>query len=122
MNEQELAQALRHALRRADPGEDFSDRVMARIYTSVSSETEARSGDTAVRTTRRVGRPVALRWGLVALVACVMVTIGVGHWRRAALERQRTLQAQTQLLQALRITSANLNAVRGAVAREEEFD
>lgn len=117
MNEQELEQALRRALRAADPGEDFCDRVVARVEASAAKRTEVTSRALAVR---RLPRGVGARWGSVALAACVIAGVGLAHWRQEALERQRGLEARAQLLQALSITSANLNVVRDAVAREEE--
>jgi hypothetical protein len=117
VNEQELEQALRRALRPADPGDDFCDRVIARVEASAAKRPEVVSG---VLAPRRSARDMAARWGSVALAACVIAGVGLAHWRQQALERQRGLEARAELLQALSITSANLSVVRDAVAREEE--
>jgi hypothetical protein len=120
VKDQELEQALRRALRCADPGNEFANRVVARIAPSASMRTSPEGGGTTVRATRQAGRAGASRWGSVALAACAIAAIGLMHWRQAALNRQRALQVQAQLLQALSITSANINVVRDAVAREEQ--
>ncbi len=119
MKDQELEQALRHALRCADPGKEFADRVVARIGASASGRTTSGSGGATTRVARRAWRAGNSRWGSVALAACAIAGIGLAHWRQEALHRQRALQVQAQLLQALSITSANLNAVRDAVEREQ---
>jgi hypothetical protein len=101
VTEQELEQALRRALRPVDPGEDFSHGVLGRLAV-----------DPVLRVTRRPRRRAPGRWGLAGLLAaCVIAGVGVAHWRQAGSQRQRGLQARAQLLEALNIASANVNAV-----------
>ncbi|HEX4025432.1 MAG TPA: hypothetical protein VHX52_12155 [Steroidobacteraceae bacterium] len=113
--QRELEQALRRALRPADPGEDFADRVVARLDASA-----AQAAPAAMPVVRQSRGRSAARWLPMALAACAIAAVGLGHWRHEALQRQRGLQARAQLLQALRIASANVNAVRAAVIDEEQ--
>lgn len=111
MNEQELEQALRAALRPADPGDDFADVVLARLRMPGRLHTPA----------RHYLRMPLHRWGLTAvLAACVIAAVGLVRWRQQTVQWQRGLAARAQLLQALNIASANVNAVRAVVIREEE--
>ncbi len=118
MTEQELEQALRRALRPVDPGEDFQDRVLARVgAAATTTATEAaRVPNAAMRGTRHGRLGASGRWGLAALLAaCVIAGIGLARLRQEGLERQRGLEARAQLLEALNIASANVNAVRAVV-------
>lgn len=107
---------LRRALRREDPGEDFADRVMARLDSGAVERTSL----TVLRARRsRVPRS---RWLPAALAACVIAAVGLFQLRQHSLEAERAEQARAQLLQALRIASHNVNIVRTAIAREENSD
>ncbi len=118
MTEQELEQALRRALRPVDPGKDFSERVLGRL--GASAVAAGGVTDPALRAAGR-GRRAAGRWGLAALLAaCLIGGIGLAHWRQAGLQRQRGLQARAQLLEALNIASANVNAIRAVVIGVEQ--
>ncbi|HTX05329.1 MAG TPA: hypothetical protein VMD06_05835 [Steroidobacteraceae bacterium] len=105
--------ALRRALRREDPGEDFAGRVIARVDSS------------AVEPARvakiRAARPRILRsrWLPAALAACLIAAVGLFQIRQHSLDAERADQARAQLLQALSIASHNVNVVRAAIAREE---
>jgi len=96
----EFEKALQSALRRRDPGEDFSGRIVARL-----------GG------TRRVLRS---RWLPAALAASIVAAVGLVQMRQHALDAARANQARAQLLQALSIASDNINIVRAAVAHEED--
>jgi hypothetical protein len=120
VTEQELEQALRRALRPVDAGEDFQDRVLARLgaaATTTATATEAgRVPNAAMRATHHGRLGASGRWGLAALLAaCVIAGIGLVRLRQEGLERQRGLEARAQLLEALNIASANVNAVRAIV-------
>jgi len=125
VTEQELEKALRAALRAADPGDDFADGVLARLDAADAAD----AADVADVAPAAIVMPAAQhrrrtplrRWGLAALLAaCVIAGIGLVRWRQQTLDWQRGLAARAQLLQALNIASANVNAVRAAVIREEE--
>jgi len=118
---EDFEQALRRALRRENPGEDFAERVVSRL--------DANPAEDAVGQRTRVPRRHATRsqvlrsrWLPAALAACIIVAVGVFQLRQHSLEAERADQARTQLLQALAIASQNINIVRAAVAREEHPD
>lgn len=119
MTEQELEKALRAALRAADPGDDFADGVLARL--DAADAADAAPAAIVMPAAQHRRRTPLRRWGLAALLAaCVIAGIGLVRWRQQTLDWQRGLAARAQLLQALNIASANVNAVRAAVIREEE--
>jgi hypothetical protein len=96
----EFEKALHRALRRGSPGEDFSDRVLARLDSGRH-------------------RAFRSRWLPAALAAGIVAAIGLVQMRQHALDTARANQARAQLLKALSIASDNVNIVRTAVAREE---
>jgi hypothetical protein len=107
-------------MRPVDPGEDFCERVLARIEAS-APERAAASGDAPiVRITPRVRRHTLAQWGSLSLAACVIAGIGLMHWRQQVQQQQRGLRASEQLLQAMNIVSAQLSDVRASVSRQQE--
>lgn len=95
-----LENELRRALRPADPGDDFTRQVMARV----------RSQATVTQSRRRA--PVshrAVQWLPAALAASLLVAIIVKHERVEQQTVQEGLRAREQLLQALRVTSEKLD-------------
>lgn len=114
---EEFEKALHRALRpRANPGEEFAGRVIARLD---SGEEPA---PPAARLQRMRHRTFHSRWLPLTLAACLIAGIGLVQRRQHALDAARANQARTQLLQALSIASDNINIVRAAVAREEHPD
>ena len=111
MSEQELEQRLRSAVRPVDPGEDFCERVLARIEASAVP---------SVRSTPQVRRHTLAQWGSWSLAACVIAGIGLMHWRQEVQQQQRGLQASEQLLQAMNIVSEQLSDVRAIVSRQQD--
>jgi len=109
----EFEQALHRALRKQDPAVDFSARVEARLDQSDGSPLPAAHLDSLRR------RVLRSRWLPAALAACVIAGVGLVQVRQHVLDAARANQARHQLLQALSIASDNINAVRAAVAREE---
>jgi len=112
----EFEKALQRALQPHNPPEEFSARVAARIDSN--GRAAARTGRFAFLQ-RRTFRS---RWLPVALAACLIAAVGIVQMRQHALEAMRANEARSQLLQALRIASDNVNIVRAAVAREENPD
>jgi hypothetical protein len=95
----ELEKQLRRALRPVDPGEDFADRVMARVQKEPVAPPRA--------------DPRRFRNVVFALAASLMIAaVGVHTWQ---LQRERRgLEARAQLLEALRMTGEKLDvAYRG---------
>jgi hypothetical protein len=112
----EFERALRRALQRKDPGEDFAGQVVSRID---SSDTGPAS---VVRLDSRRFRAIRSPWLPAALAACAIAGFAFLQMRQHALDAARANQARAQLLQALSIASDNINIVRTAVAREENPD
>lgn len=112
----EFEEALRRALRREEPGENFAGRIISRLD----------SGELAQARVARLepsrSRMLRYRWLPAALAACLIAAIGLFQLRQHTLDAERAEQARTQLLQALSIASDNVNIVRTAVAREEDPD
>jgi serine/threonine protein kinase HipA of HipAB toxin-antitoxin module len=109
----EFDKALHCALRRQDPGEDFSARIVARLDSTATPLAPA----ARVRSMPR--RVFRTRWLPAALAAGIIAAIGLIQLRQHALDTARANQARAQLLQALSIARDNINIVRSAVAREE---
>jgi hypothetical protein len=112
----EFEQALRRALQVKGPGEDFAGRIVSRV----SSSDAQLASVTRLRTRR--ARWIRSPWLPAALAACIIAGIALVEMRQHALDTQRADQARAQLLQALSIASDSVNAVRAAVAREENPD
>jgi hypothetical protein len=112
----ELEKALQRALRLQHPAGDFSARVLARL--DATGTPSAAVIPLASRRRRALRSP----WLPAALAACIIAGIGIVQMRQHAIDAARANQARTQLLEALRIASANVNLVRAAVAREENPD
>ena len=137
---------LKLALRREEPSPGFTDRVMARIQAmeqlSVGNEQEKqrekslrRDGETEGPRDwwRRIAvalRPPQLRWAMAATMAAVLVAgiVGVTRYR----EHQRQMaeiaaqeegqRAKEQVMLAMRIASAKLNAAQRKVKEASERD
>ena len=105
--------ALRRALPREDPGEDFADRVIARLDSGATEPARV------ARLHAAGPRILRSRWLPAALAACLIAAVGVFQFRQHSLDAERADQARAQLLQALSIASHNVNVVRAAIAREE---
>jgi hypothetical protein len=108
----EFEQALQRALRHRRPGEDFANRVIARLDPAAPPAS-------VTRLQSRRQRVFRSRWLPAALAACIIAAVGLVQLRQHALDAARATQARAQLLQALRIASDNINIVRAAIARAE---
>jgi len=106
-------------MRPVDPGEDFCERVLARIEASALEREPAGADVPIVRSTPKVRRHSLAHWGSWSLAACVIAGIGLMHWRQEV-QQQRGLQASEQLLQAMNIVSVQLGDVRAIVSRQQE--
>jgi negative regulator of sigma E activity len=97
----DLEARLHRALRPVDPGEQFTQRVLARIASEPA------------RSTPRLP-PKPLRWASAALAASIIFGLVVAHqWQ--AQRTQQGLAARRQLLEALRVTSDKLDIAYRAV-------
>ena len=101
---------LREALRRKDPGEAFTQKVMARIAQKQSrAATSSSEGNRFQEFFRRLAfRPVLV--GAIVAVLAFSGSLGVVKYHRER-EAHAGEAAKHQALLALRITSAKLNHV-----------
>lgn len=113
---EDFDKALRRALRREDPGEDFAARVIARLDSTATEPARV------TRLHARGSRMLRSRWLPAALAACVIAAVGLLQLRQHSLDTERANQARAQLLQALSIASHSVNIVRATIAREENPD
>jgi len=105
----ELNDRLRAALRPVDPGESFTQGVLARIASEPSRETVS---------PHRAVRMRGLRWLSGALLAVVATGFLVAHqWR--AQHAQQGQEARRQVLEALRLTSEKLDLAYRVVKDKE---
>jgi hypothetical protein len=95
-----LEDELRRALRPADPGDDFTRSVMARITRAAAAAPIARR----IPVSHRVAQ-----WLPAALAASLLAAIIVNHEHVEERTVQEGLRAREQLLQALRVTSEKLD-------------
>ncbi len=106
----ELDDDLRAALRPVDPGERFTQSVLARV---AEESTRSPHGPRPHSTT--------LRWASVALSISLVMGILVAHqWQ--VRRTQRGLEARKQLIQALQLTGEKLDLAYRVVNDEEHPD
>jgi hypothetical protein len=105
----ELNERLRAALRPVDPGDTFTQSVLARI---------ASEPPRASVPAYRAGRMLELRWLSGALLAIVATGLLVAHqWQ--ARHIQEGQDARRQVMEALRVTSNKLDLAYRAVKDKE---
>ena len=96
-SEQDLEQALRRSLTPADPGEVFTQRVLARLPAQGRPRAVPRA---------RARRAV---WMSAALAASLVLAVTLRHQSLERREVAQGLYAKQQLLVALRITNEQLD-------------
>jgi hypothetical protein len=106
-----LEDELRRALRRGEPPEGFTERVLA-----AAAEPSARRMDHPRAAALWFHSPV-FRWAMVA-AACLLLVTGAARYRQHRIEA-RGEAAKAQLMLALRITGGKLEAIRAKVVRME---
>jgi len=107
----ELEKALRAALRPVDPGEKFTQSVLARAAAdSQASDSAGQHYPLASRST--------LRWSSALLAIVLSVGLfGAHKWQQH--RTQQGLEARRQLFQALHLAGANLDIAYRMVNAEE---
>ena len=99
----ELEKSLRSALRPIDPGEKFTQAVLA---ATARPSDHARASAPVLR--RAAFRRAAFRWASAALVILLTAGTFTAHqWQAHRI--QRGLEARRQLFQALQVTGENLD-------------
>jgi hypothetical protein len=104
-----LDDALREALRREDPGPDFTREVLARAAA-------ARPKRSWWRGLASGFRPPLVRWATAGVLACALLATGL-EYRRERHLRAEGEAAKQQLVLALRIAGVKLH-----VAQEKVFE
>jgi hypothetical protein len=114
-----LDDELRRAFRRREPSDDFAERVVARIaLQQVAPEPEKTSWWAPLFAYLN---PFAMRRGQMrlalagAIVCLVVATIGVHRYRERQREQVQGEAARAQVIFALQIASAKLNAAQKKV-------
>jgi hypothetical protein len=116
---------LRTALRRHEPQPDFSDRVMARIaeLSDESRREKSREKRSWFVRLAKFFQPVQVKWAMAGAVCCLMIlaTLGIYRYR----EHQRTEiaegeRAKEQVMLAMKIASAKLNAAQKKVQESSQ--
>jgi hypothetical protein len=103
----DLDNDLRAALRPVDPGERFTQSVLARVATESTRSARAPRLHTTT-----------LRWTSVALAISLVMGIVVAHqWQ--VRRTQRGLEARQQLIQALQLTGEKLDLAYRVVNDEQ---
>jgi hypothetical protein len=100
--------ALREALRRQDPGPDFTARVLARA----SNAPPPKPG--WWQTFLSGLRPARLRWAAAGAFACLLLAGGL-EYRHEQQQMRQGEAAKDQLMLALRIAGDKLNVARDKV-------
>jgi len=98
--DKQLESQLRDALRAVEPGDAFTEALLARL----ASE----------RLTGR-GRRYSGWWLPASLAAAVLVAVGTVQHLKAAHEREMGLEARREVIEALRVTNQKLDLAYQAV-------
>jgi len=102
-----LEEKLRHALRREEPPPGFAERVLSKIPVRSPGWRE---------TIRSYFRAPLLRWAIAGAFTFSLVIGGVLQHQREQRLRAEEAMAGMQVMQALRIASAELNTARRKVS------
>ena len=111
---------LKLALRREEPSPDFTDRVMARV-TELQKREMPREEAGWLRKLVEFFQPPQMKWATAGAMAVLLVIAGFGLHHRRESERKRLAEiaegerAKEQVMLAMRIASAKLNAAREKV-------
>ena len=123
----DIDRALERAMEPEDAGPAFAGRVIAAIRREQAATGLAIGPDSAPPPH---GRSRVMWRAMLPLAATVALTAGTVQWRSARAEETRAAQARVeeaqarvahaQLVQALRLTGAQLNVVHRAIERSQE--
>ena len=111
---------LKLALRREEPSPDFTDRVMARVA-ELQKREMPREKTNWLRRLAEFFQPPQMKWATAGAMAILLVIAGFGVHHRRESERKRLAEiaegerAKEQVMLAMRIASAKLNAAHKKV-------
>ena len=105
---------LRNALKRKDPGAEFTSRVMARVAERKKPAKSSRDWFVWLR-------PLRLHPAMSATVAVLVLAVAgwIGYQQHQRNEIARQLEAAQQTIKALRIANSKLNHVFERVKRSD---
>ena len=110
----QFSDELKQALRREDPPVGFEARLLARL----SAEPKGETGLARWFHLPLFQMPLMTRWAFTAVV-CLIVVAGV-QYERERQERIEGQAAKVKLMQALRVTGIQLQAVREKVMESSD--
>jgi len=118
---------LKLALRREEPSPDFTDRVMARVAELQKWE---KPGEEVswLRKLLEFFQPPQMKWATAGAMAVLLVIAGFGVHHRRESERKRLAEiaegerAKEQVMLAMRIASAKLNAAQKKVRETADHE
>jgi hypothetical protein len=99
----DLENELRKALEHREPPPGFVERTLARIEPAATPKPRWREALLAFFRWPRLG------WTAALVVACLLVTLGAVHYRRAQREWAEGEAAKKQVIEALHLASRKLN-------------
>jgi hypothetical protein len=108
---------LKLALRREEPSPEFTDRVMARVA-ELQKRDKRRETMDWLRRLAEFFQPPQMKWATAGAMAVLLVIAGFGVHHRRESERMRLAEiaegerAKEQVMLAMRIASAKLNAAQ----------
>jgi hypothetical protein len=97
-----LEDELKNALRREEPSEGFTERVLAATLRTKQS------------TWRDIFAWPGMRWAMAGAM-CLMLTVAGMEYKQSLNEQARGIAAKAQLMQALRITADKLQFAQDRV-------
>jgi hypothetical protein len=103
-----LEDSLREALKREDPGAEFTRRTLERAAAIPRRESAW----------RRWFHPPAWRWAAAGALACSLLVFSAVEYQRAQRARVAGEQAKEQLVLALRIAGTKLHMTQEKVVRQ----
>jgi len=113
-----LEDALKIALRRQQPPDEFADRVLARAITKESGKPASRLPWLRIFTRPIFAQPV-VRWATAAALVAALVGGGIYH-RHVQRQRAEGEAAKQQLILALRIAGSKLQLAKSKVQHVQD--
>jgi negative regulator of sigma E activity len=122
----DLEKDLRTALRREEPSADFTDRVMACLAAQHQAARVAQVSEqpSLWRVLAGFFRAPQMKWVTAGALACLLLaaTFGVARYREQQREIAEGERAKEQVILALQIASAKLNAAQKKIKESGERD
>jgi len=105
---EDLESRLRAALRPVAPGDEFTQKLIARVAADRRSPSKAPSA-------RGRSAKSSAWWLSASMAASLLVAAGIQHQVQERRERERGLEARREVIEALRVTSQKLELAYEAI-------